>query len=121
MHRWEIWLPAPGIQNHFIKIDFCLTALYSQRAEVACIGSWPHALYLLAPANASDPGCGRLFLPPSNPANPQQSLMLASSPSLSLPSSTEERYLAFYVWSVGRGCGGLEEPQWFGELVFFGC
>ena len=38
-------------------------ALYCQRAEVACIGSWPHALYLLAPANASDPGCGRLFLP----------------------------------------------------------
>jgi len=57
---------------------------------VACIGSWPHALYLLTLANASDPGCGRLFLPPSKPANPQQLLTLASSPSLSFPSSIEE-------------------------------
>jgi len=65
-------------------------ALYCQRAEVACIGSWPHAPILLTPANASDPGCGRLFLPPSKPTNPQQSLTLASSPSLSLPSSIEE-------------------------------
>jgi len=31
--RWEIWHPAPGIQNHFIKIVFCLMALYCQRAR----------------------------------------------------------------------------------------
>jgi len=95
-------------------------ALYCQRAEVACIGSWPHAPILLTPANASDPGCGRLFLPPSKPTNPQQSLTLASSPSLSLPSSIEERPLGFHVQPVRVGSVGLEEPQWFGELVFFG-
>ena len=89
MLRWEIYHPAPRIQNHFIKTFFCLMAFFCQRAGVACIGSWPHALYLLSPANAIRSGLRALV--PASWLNfrLQQSRTLASSPSLGLPLSIE--------------------------------
>jgi len=56
---------------------------------------------LLAPANAVRTGL-RALVPASRlNANPQQSLTLASSPCLSQPPSTEEKYLGFSLRGVG--------------------
>jgi len=63
MLRWEIWHPAPGIQNQFIEIIICLMTFSAsaQKWLASAHGRMPFICWRLP--TRSDPGCGRLFLP----------------------------------------------------------